>query len=60
MFWKVFYTLAAVSGLFYSIMYFAEVLPADNVTLGMYCLGWAFMCAGEAIRRKDEIYETVD
>lgn len=52
MFWKIFYALAAVFGLLYSIMYFAEALPADNVTLGMYCLGWAFMCAGEAIRRK--------
>ena len=53
MFWKVFYALAAVSGVFYSIMYFAGVLPANNVTLGMYCLGWALMCASEAIRRKD-------
>ena len=53
MFWKTFYTLAAVCGLFYSIMYFSEALSADNFTLGMYCLGWTFMCAGEAIRRKD-------
>ena len=53
MFWKIFYTLAAAWGLFYSIVYFAEVLPADNFTLGMYCLGWTFMCAGEAIRRRD-------
>lgn len=53
MFWKTFYALAATAGVFYSIMYFAELLPADNFILGLYCLGWAFMCAGEAIRRKD-------
>ena len=53
MFWKIFYTLAAACGMFYSIAYFAELLPADNFTLGLYCLGWALMCAGEAIRRKD-------
>ena len=54
MFWKIFYALAAVFGAFYSIMYFAEVLPADNFTLGMYCFGWTLMCAGEAIRRKGD------
>ena len=53
MFWKVTYALCAVSGLIYSMMYFAGALPADNFTLGMYCLGWASMCAAEAIRRKD-------
>ena len=53
MFWKFFYAFAAVWGVFYSILYFAEVLPVDNFTLGLYCLGWALMCAGEAIRRKD-------
>ena len=53
MFWKVFYTLAAAAGVFYGFMYFAEVLPADNFTLGMYCLAWSFMCISEAARRKD-------
>ena len=53
MFWKIFYALAAVFGAFYSIVYFAEVLPADNITLGMYCFGWTLMCASEAVRRKD-------
>ena len=53
MFWKFFYTLAAVSGLSYSIKYFIGLLPADNFTLGIYCLALALMCAREAIRRKD-------
>ena len=47
---KIFYAIAAGGGLFYSIMYFAEVLPADNFTLGMYCLGFSFMAFGEALR----------
>lgn len=53
MFWKIFYALAAACGVFYSFMYFAEALPADNITLGIYCLGWALMCAREAFQRKD-------
>ena len=53
MLWKIFYTLAAACGVFYSFMYFIGALPADNFTLGMYCLGFSLMCAGEAIRRKD-------
>ena len=53
MFWKIFYALGAVSGLICSIAYFAELMPADSFTQGMYCLGWAFMCVNEALRRED-------
>ena len=53
MFWRKFYALAAVCGVFCSIMYFAEVLPANSFTVGMCCLGWALMCAGEAIQGED-------
>lgn len=53
MFWKTFYTLAAIAGVFYSFMYFTGALPADNITLSMYCFGWALMCAKEAFERKD-------
>ena len=47
---KIFYTLAGVCGVFYSIMYFAEVQPADNFTLGMYCLGFSCMALREVLR----------
>lgn len=40
MFWKIFYALAAVFGAFYSIMYFAEVLPADNMRAIIERNGW--------------------
>lgn len=53
MFWKIFYALTAVAGVFYGFMYWFEVLPADNITLAFYVWAWACMCAGEAIRRKD-------
>ena len=51
MFWKIFYALAGAYGMYYSIMYFAGKLPADNITLGMYCLGLSCVALGEALRR---------
>ena len=52
-FWRIFYALAAVFGVIYGFLYWFEVLPADNIGLAFYCWGWACMCAGEAIRRKE-------
>ena len=50
-FWKIFYVLAGLSALFYSFMYFGNILPVDNVTMGMYCFGFGCMALGEALRR---------
>ena len=50
-FWKIFYVLAGVGALFYSFMYFGNILPVDNVTMGMYCFGFGCMALGEALRR---------
>lgn len=50
-FWQIFYTLAGTGAIFYAFMYFGDILPVDNITMGMYCLGFGCMALGEALRR---------
>jgi hypothetical protein len=50
-FWQFFYTVAGVGAIIYAFLYWNEVLAVDNITQGMYCLGFGLMCLGEALRR---------
>lgn len=50
-FWQIFYVLAGVGALFYSFMYFGNILPVNNITQGVYCAAFGAMCLGEALRR---------
>lgn len=50
-FWQIFYTVAGVGAIIYAFLYWNEVLAVDNITQGMYCLGFGLMCLGEALRR---------
>ena len=50
-FWQIFYVLAGVGALFYSFMYFGNMLTVDNITMGMYCFGFGCTALGEALRR---------
>lgn len=50
-FWQFFYTVAGIGTIVYGFLYWYEVLPTDNITMGMYCVGFGFMALGEALRR---------
>ena len=50
-FWKIFYTIAGIGIIVYGFLYWHEVLPVDNITMGMYCFGFGCMALGEALRR---------
>ena len=50
-FWQIFYTIAGIGAFIYGFLYWYEVLPMDNITLGMYCFGFGCMALGEALRR---------
>lgn len=50
-FWQVFYTVAGIGAIIYAFLYWNEVLPVDNITMGMYCVGFGCMALGEVSRR---------
>ena len=50
-FWQFFYTAAGIGAIIYAFLYWNEVLPADNITMGVYCFGFGCMALGEALRR---------
>lgn len=50
-FWQIFYTAAGIGAIIYAFLYWNEVLPVDNITMGMYCVGFGCMALGEALRR---------
>lgn len=50
-FWQIFYTIAGIGAIVYGFLYWNEVLPVDNITMGMYCFGFGCMALGEASRR---------
>jgi hypothetical protein len=49
-FWKIFYAIAAIVAGVYGFLYWHEVLPVDNITMGLYCFGFGCMALGEALR----------
>lgn len=51
-FWKVFYTLAAIYMCISGFMYWHQLVPADNITLAIYSWVIAFTWLAEAIRRE--------
>lgn len=50
-FWKIFYTVAGIGVIVYGFLYGYEVLPVDNITMGIYCFGFGCMALGEGLRR---------
>ena len=50
-FWKIFYTIAGIGAIVYGFLYWHEVLPADNIVMGMYYFGFGCMTLGEALRQ---------
>ena len=50
-FWQFFYTIAGIGAIVYGFLYWFKALPVDNITMGMYCLGFGCMALGEALRR---------
>ena len=49
-FWKIFYTIVGIIVIVYGFLYWNEVLPVDNITMGMCCFGFGCMTLGEALR----------
>lgn len=49
-FWKIFYTIAGIGAIVYGFLYWYQVLPVDNITMGMCCFGFGCMALGETLR----------
>jgi hypothetical protein len=48
-FWKIFYTITGICAIVYGFLYWHEVLPVDNIIMGMCCFGFGGMALGEAL-----------